>query len=319
MSPSDRPAPDPGALGAPVPSGAPAVRIGPRSALVVALVSIVGLAAFTWPLLVAPATGSSVGHAGDAPVVFLVLLPVLLAVALAEFTDGGLDSRALAMLAVLAAVGAALRPLGAGTAGIETVFFLLILGGRVMGPGFGFLLGTITLFSSAVLTGGVGPWLPFQMLAAGWVGMGAGLLPGRVRGRGEVVMLVAYGIASAYAFGLLMNLWFWPFVAGTDSRVSFVAGAPLGENLRRLLAFSVVTSLAWDTGRAITTTVLVVLAGPAVLGVLRRAARRAAFAAPVGFEPGPVPPLTATTDPRVAGRAPHRSGAPAGPGARRPR
>ena len=28
-----------------------------------------------------------------------------------------------------------------------------------------------------LVTGGVGPWLPFQMLGASWVAMGAGLLP----------------------------------------------------------------------------------------------------------------------------------------------
>ena len=84
---------------------------------------------------------------------------------LAELTSGGLDAKAVAMLGVLAAVGAALRPLGAGAGGIETVFFLLVLAGRVFGPGFGFVLGSTTLFASALITGGVGPWLPFQMLA----------------------------------------------------------------------------------------------------------------------------------------------------------
>ena len=92
---------------------------------------------------------------------------------LAEIAEGGLDAKAVAMLGVLAAVGAALRLLGAGTAGIEPVFFLLVPAGRVLGRGFGFVLGCLTLFASALLTGGVGPWLPFQMLAAGL---------GRVRG-----------------------------------------------------------------------------------------------------------------------------------------
>ena len=102
---------------------------------------------------------------------------------LAEVAAGRLDAKALAMLGVLSALGAAARPLGAGTAGIETVFFLLVLGGRVFGPGFGFVLGSTTLFASALLTGGVGPWLPFQMLAASWVGLGAGLLPPSARPR----------------------------------------------------------------------------------------------------------------------------------------
>ena len=63
------------------------------------------------------------------------------------FGEDGLDVRALAMLGLLAAVGAVLRPLSAGTAGIETVLVLLVLGGRVFGAGFGFLLGSTTLFA----------------------------------------------------------------------------------------------------------------------------------------------------------------------------
>ena len=81
-----------------------------------------------------------------------------------------MDARTLAMLGVLAAVGTILRPLSAGTAGFELIFFVLILGGRVFGAGFGFALGAITMVSSALITSGVGPWLPYQMLAAGFVG-----------------------------------------------------------------------------------------------------------------------------------------------------
>jgi len=46
---------------------------------------------------------------------------------------------------VLAAIGTILRPLSAGTAGFELIFFLLILAGRVFGAGFGFALGAITV------------------------------------------------------------------------------------------------------------------------------------------------------------------------------
>jgi len=108
--------------------------------------------------------------------------------------------------------------------------------------------------------------------------MGAGLLP-PVRGRLEVVLLMAYSALAALIFGLLMNLWFWPFLTGTDSTISYVAGAPILENLQRLLLFSVASSLAWDIGRAVTTLLLVGVTGSAVLAVLRRAARRAAFGA----------------------------------------
>ena len=139
-----------------------------------------------------------------------------------------MDTKAIAMLGVLSAIGAALRPMGAGTAGIETVFFLLVLGGRVYGPGFGFVLGSTTLFASAILTGGIGPWLPFQMLAASWVGLGAGLLP-PARGRREIALLAVYGAVSAFLYGMLLNLWFWPFTTGADTQLSYVAGAPVSR------------------------------------------------------------------------------------------
>ena len=282
MSPSSRPSPPSAARRAGARTAV--IRIRVRSGLVLVLASAAGLAMFFWPLFVAPKP-SGVAHTTDAPLVFVVTLPILVAVVLAELSSGGLGAKGLAMLGVLSAINAALRPLGAGTAGIETVFFLLVLAGRVFGPGFGFVLGNTSLFASALLTAGVGPWLPFQMLAAGWVGLGAGLLPRRPRGRAEVVMLAAYGAVAAYLYGFLMNMWFWPFTAGPDTELSYVPGAPVLENLHRYLVFTAVTStFGWDTGRALTNLVAIALAGPAVLAALRRAARRAAFDAPVTFE-----------------------------------
>ena len=234
---------------------------------------------FCWPLFVTTG-GDSVGHTTDAPFAFVLVLPFLVAIVLASFAEGGMDSKALAMLGVLSAVNAALRPLGAGVAGIETVFFMLVLAGRVFGPGFGFVLGCTSLFASALLTAGVGPWLPFQMMASAWIGLGAGLLPRRLRGRGEVALLVGYGIAAAYLFGMLMTLWFWPFSVGPQTALSFVPGAPLLDNLHRFVVFWATTSaLGWDTGRAVTNSVALVLLGPAVLATLRRASRRASFGA----------------------------------------
>lgn len=274
-----------------------ALGIGFRARLVLVVSSGLALLAFAWPLIVAAPPGGSEQTGGgiDASAVFMLVLPALLVLMLAELSAGGIDAKALAMLGVLSAIGAALRPLGAGTAGIEPSFFLLVLAGRVFGPAFGFLLGSTTLFTSALLTGGVGPWLPFQMLAASWVGMGAGLLP-PMRGKREVVLLMVYGAIAAAAFGLLMNLWFWPFVTDGDPAISYIPGAPIVVNLGRLLVYSAVTSLAWDIGRAVTTVVLVGVAGGAILGILRRAARRAAFGAtPVfGTAPPASPPSTAS-------------------------
>lgn len=254
-----------------------AVPLSLRSALVLAVASLAGLMMLAWPLLVDPGGADRV----DPPFVFLALLPVVILVVLAEVSEGGLDPRVLAILGVLSAANAVLRGISAGTAGVELVFFLLVLAGRVFGPGFGFVLGCTSLFASALMTAGVGPWLPFQMLVSAWVGMGAGLLPRRVRGRAEVWMLVGYGVVASYLYGLLMNLWGWPFLLGVQveghgSSLAFEPGAPLLDNLHAFLIYTLVTSTgSWDTGRAIATGAATLVLGPAILATLRRASRRA--------------------------------------------
>lgn len=247
-----------------------------RTRLLLAITSAVGLVAFLWPFLARPDGDAQLAHAADAPLLFALLVPLLLAVVISEVADGGLDAKAVALLGVLAAAGTALRVVGAGVSGFEAAFFLLIPAGRVFGKAFGFVLGCVTLFVSALLTGGVGPWLPFQMLGAAWIGFGAGSLPA-LRGRAEVAMLAAYGVVVGLAYGVLLNLWFWPWTTAMDPGISFVAGDPAAENLARYGAFYAATSLGWDIPRAVTNAVLMVVAGPALLRAFRRSARRSAF------------------------------------------
>ncbi|GGS94602.1 ECF transporter S component [Streptomyces chromofuscus] len=285
-----------------------AVRLGPRSLVALALTSAVGAAAFFWPFL-APPTSRVAAHAQDAPWLFAGLLALLMGVVAATLSESGLGPKAVAMLGVLAATGAALRPIGAGTAGIEPMFFLMVLSGRVLGPGFGFVLGAVTMFASALLTGGVGPWLPFQMLAMGWFTMAAGLLPApdRLRGRAELLLLAGYGFCAAFAYGTIMNLAGWPFMSALASTIAFDPDAPVPANLARFLAYCLATSLGWDLGRAAVTVVLTVTLGPAVLRALRRATRRAAFETPVTFDPPGSSPSGEglRADGHADGEAPH--------------
>ncbi|MYT22569.1 ECF transporter S component [Streptomyces sp. SID7760] len=279
------------------------LRIGPRAAAALLLVTLIGIAAFGWPLLADRQSG--LAHSQDAPWLFAGLLPLLVAVVVATIADQGMDAKAVAMLGVLAAVGAALRPLGAGTAGLEPMFFLMVLSGRVLGPGFGFVLGSVTMFASALLTGGVGPWMPFQMLAMGWFSLGAGLLPGavevvpsgqarpgawgrpgargRLGGRAELLMLAAYGFVGSFAYGTIMNLQGWVLLQGMGQGISFHPGDPVPANLARFAAYCAATSLGWDLGRAVLTVVLTLSIGGPLLRALRRAVRKAAFEAPVSF------------------------------------
>ena len=115
-------------------------------------------------------------------------------------------------------------------------------------------------------------------MAAGLVGIGAGALP-RFKGKfAQLLTLCVYAVLASFVYGALMTLWNWPFLAGADSSVSYEAGAGLGANLLRFLNYEIATGgLLWDAGRAITTCALILIAAPALLTSLRRAANRGGF------------------------------------------
>jgi energy-coupling factor transport system substrate-specific component len=253
-----------------------------------ALVMVVGVAAFGWPFLATPGSElAQMGHGADASMVFVALMGLLCLVLLAELTSGSVDAKGIAVLGVLAAAGGALRVLSAGTAGLEPMFFLLIIAGRVLGASKGFLLGALALLASGFLTAGIGPWTPFQMVSCGWVAMGAGLLP-RASGTAERWMLALYGLGCGMVYGAVMNLWFWPFMgASAPGGAGFVPGAGAGTNLGHYAVFYVTTSLAWDLPRGILTAALTLVASRPLLRALRRSVRQARFDAPVRFVPAP--------------------------------
>ncbi|MGX1159413.1 energy-coupling factor transport system ATP-binding protein [Arthrobacter sp. SLBN-100] len=235
---------------------------------VLAAANLLALAAFCWPLLAAALPQDA---AAALPYAALAIAP-LAAVAVVVSLDGSVRSaHTVALLGVLAAVGSAVRVASTGVGGVEAVFILLILAGRAFGPRFGLLLGTATIALSSALWGGIGPWTPFQIFACAWVGAGAGLLPRSVRGKAELWMLCGYGAVASYLFGLLTNLWFWPFAVGAGTGISYEPGAPLATNLGSFLLYSLVTSTAgWDTLRAVTTIIGIAVVGRAILAALRR-------------------------------------------------
>jgi len=245
------------------------------SKIAIGLAGLASVMMFAWPLLIAT---SNQDQNQIAQSVFIALMPAMIVLTLVEFSTGEISSRQLAVLGVLTAINAVIRLLGAGTAGIETAFFLIIIGGYVFRSSFGFILGSTSILVSALLGAGVGPWLPFQMMAAGLVGLGAGALPVLKHRIAQILMLIAFAIVASFIYGALMTLWNWPFLAGTGSSLSYVGGAPIAENLSRFLNYEIVTGgLLWDAGRAITTSILIALTAPALLATLKRAANRAGF------------------------------------------
>jgi energy-coupling factor transport system substrate-specific component len=252
-----------------------AITLRPSTIIALLVSSAVGLLAFLWPFLIAPGSPLA-SQSSFVPWLFALVMALVLAITFSEFIHARIDAKAIALLGILAAIITALRPLGAGLAGIEPIWVVLILGGRAMGPAFGFVLGSVSLASSAIITGGVGPWLPFQMIAAGWVGLGAGLLP-RSSGRRELLLLTGYAVGACIGYGFVMNLWFWPFASSLPPQLAFVPGAGITVNLEHWWRFTIATSLGFDIPRAALTGFLILIAGRPILDALHRAARRATF------------------------------------------
>lgn len=248
-----------------------------KTAFVLSVASLLSAAGFLWPFFF---VGKNLPQT---QLFFWGAVASSLVVVVLQISSQQLDAKSVALLGVLSALIAALRPLGAGAVGIEPMWFVLILSARVFGASFGFLLGMISMFVSALMTGGVGPWLGYQVFAAAWIGLLAGSLPKKTRGGYEILMLICYSIFAAGLFGILMDLQFWPWALGSNTQLSYLPNGDLSENVARFITFHFATAMAWDVPRAIFTSTLIAFTGGAVLSALRRTHTRAAFMAPIIF------------------------------------
>jgi len=162
-------------------------------------------------------------------------------------------------------------------AAYATIFFLIIVAGYVMGPGFGFAMGAMTLLLSAFLTAGFGPWLPYQMLGSAWTGMGAGYLGMLLSNRSTragMALLAVYGLIAGFAYGVLLDLWEWPALLGAASPIGWAPGLSPASLLKRFGNFYLATSAAYDAFRAAGNCLLLLLLGRAVVVALRRFRQR---------------------------------------------
>ena len=255
------------------------------SGVILALTSMLGVWAFLYPFFVPPGPAEEGGsHAADAPLLFLLVTGLSLLSIVADLETRAIDSKTVALLGVLVAMNSLLRPLQ-GPGGFSGFLILPVLCGYVFGGLFGFLLGALSVVVSAIFTGGVGPWMPFQMLAVGWVGLWSAALPREFmsslgHGRAEKWLLAAWGGVIGLVFGAVLNLWFWPYVApgaGLPPDQAWRPGAGLAEAFQRYGAFYIATSLWWDMWRGVGNALLILFLGPPVLRLLRRFKQRFFF------------------------------------------
>jgi energy-coupling factor transport system substrate-specific component len=159
-----------------------------------------------------------------------------------------MDPKYIAFVATLSAIAAVSRTAVQGIPGVQPATFLVIISGYVFGPVTGAAVGAFTAIGSNLFLG-EGGWTPWQMLAWGSLGMVAGALQNRSHPRFRKWTLRAYSGIAGYAFGWIMNLWSL-FGTGTITLHTYLV----------LCAASV-----WfDTLHAVTTVLLMTLAGPPV-------------------------------------------------------
>jgi Protein of unknown function (DUF1393). len=246
-----------------------------RPALVYALVAVIGAAAFLYPFWIPTSSLPNQAHSGDAPLVAAIVAALAVTAVALEVRRGSMNGATVAILGVLAASAGLLRLLSLPLGG-NGIFFLIVLAGAAFGPRFGMLLGLCSMAVSAIITGGIGPWLPFQMLTLSWMGALAGVLGLATRRwspRAELLALAAYGWVWGFLYGAIMNLWFWPFQRNGGS-LDWIPGSGVSTTLRHYWSFYVATSYPWDAASALANLVLIVLTGRAVLATLRRFAHR---------------------------------------------
>ena len=255
--------------------------------LIYVLTGFLGFGVFLLPFFL-PLSGNEATYQDVNSPIFLALLGGLcLAALLLEMRDVAQDAKFVALLGVLVAINAGLSFLETaipGPGGFSPIFFLIILCGYVFGGRFGFLMGVLTVFVGALISGGVGPWLPSKMLTAGWVGLTAPAARLWLFGRRashtsppiEIVPLVLFGVVWGMLYGVIMNLWFWPFSTGPESQ-HWQMGMSVLTTLQRYSVFYVATSLVWDLARAAGTAILIVFLGSPTLRALRRFQRRFEF------------------------------------------
>ena len=262
-----------------VPSKGPAVnRL--LTGVLLALCAVVGLMALLFPFL-SPILAESLSLTDNMAIqpgsfsyglLTAVLIGISLLALLLEIQGQTANAKIIAALGVLVAVTSVLRLIETaipGIGGFSPIFVPVILARYVFGARFGFLMGTLTMLMSAIITAGVGPWLPYQMFVAGWVGITAGVLPHPKRRGIELTMLILFAFAWGLLYGGILNLYFWPFITG-DSLSAEPKTMALGDHIMSYTAFYLSTSFIWDIFRALGNVLFVMILGIPAVAALGR-------------------------------------------------
>ena len=241
--------------------------------LPIGLVSLAGAVLFLWPFFSSDLPTSTPA--------WTLSIACVAGLMLVEAGTRQLDARRAALLVAIAAVDTALRlAVIVGIGGFSPIYFLVLCSGYVFGTSYGFLTGALSMIVSAMAGGGIGPWVPYQMFAVGWVGVAAGVA-GTWRSPlvapRDIILLAAVGALMGWVVGGLLDIQDWVgFYRGNPS-LGWQPGMEPATALVHFGRFYLLTSLAYDTFRSVGNVLMVVALGAPVIAALSRLRSRFTF------------------------------------------
>ncbi len=186
----------------------------------------------------------------------------ILAVAFYVYERQGVSAREAALIATLAALAGLSRVPFAGLPAIQPTTFMVIIAGRVFGPGAGFMVGALASVVSNMFLGH-GPWTPWQMLAWGLAGVSGGLFK-YLFSRYHWLPMSLLALVWGFLFGWIMNTWHW---------VTFVYPLTFSS-----FFLTQATSFWFDALHGLTNAAFMFLAGGELSRILYRFRRRLSYA-----------------------------------------
>lgn len=132
-------------------------------------------------------------------VFFIVTITIL-------FEVRDIDSKTLAILATLGAMGGLFRVPFAAIPGLKPTTFIVAITGYTLGPINGFMVGAASAFISNFFLG-QGPWTLWQMLGWGLCGFSFGITRKMFKKKNFILFTILCFLWG-YIYGFILNLWF---------------------------------------------------------------------------------------------------------------
>jgi len=136
-----------------------------------------------------------------------LLIIIFIAFGLFIYEKKNINSKQVAMISVMSALGALGRIPFAAIPNVQPTTFIVIVTGYCMGPLAGFITGVLSAGVSNFFLG-QGPWTPWQMIAWGLAGVSAGFA-GKIRISFNRIGFTIFCGAWGFLFGWIMNFWTW--------------------------------------------------------------------------------------------------------------